>query len=558
MLLRNLNLHQAPSRQKRHEVGNGIGAKGRWRQSLTYFTFLVHFGMRLYQPYYSMTMHSCGEALRWTWSLELLQHLCLSKVPVDRQSPQHVAPFAQVAHACRQAGTRSSALSALKILQTARRLSAATSVLHVKVMGACSRSGDWASALTVLEQVGVDGVRPNLRTYTAALTASGIQLSWESAAFFLDSIRSSELHPAEETFDRVLETCRKVSSWAPALAYLRFMRRSHLMPDAIRFASAARALLNKNKIDEALAVLAEMRQCNLDVDVSARIVFTAGMGASADSMAWNRAVHLLCQFNAVGFQADVQLLCATASACRRANNWRDVLYLLGLGGIELDITAHNVAVSSCTCVLQWQWASNLLSCSQQAALQLDKFTLPSWMGLTSRSQVCGPQKDSGRFDIHQAASSWVGRSAWSRAAMLQSPGCRTDKRLCHAAVKFYEKTRRWKQAIGVLCDMHMFGLHPDIATLNAVFVACGQSRLWCTALDLMRQMPQLIVQKDMVSYDALVTVQGRETFWQGVVQLLLHSRLRPDRALLGRSIQILARADKPEMARALSTSGSIS
>ena len=431
MLLRNLNLHQAPSRQKRHEVGNGIGAKGRWRQSLTYFTFLVHFGMRLYQPYYSMTMHSCGEALRWTWSLELLQHLCLSKVPVDRQSPQHVAPFAQVAHACRQAGTRSSALSALKILQTARRLSAATSVLHVKVMGACSRSGDWASALTVLEQVGVDGVRPNLRTYTAALTASGIQLSWESAAFFLDSIRSSELHPAEETFDRVLETCRKVSSWAPALAYLRFMRRSHLMPDAIRFASAARALLNKNKIDEALAVLAEMRQCNLDVDVSARIVFTAGMGASADSMAWNRAVHLLCQFNAVGFEADVQLLCATASACRRANNWRDVLYLLGLGGIELDITAHNVAVSSCTCaraqaqrfrviascnrlflqceVLQWQWASNLLStelrrddkvkgpatwpclmlrgCSQQAALQLDKFTLPSWMGLTSRSQA---------------------------------------------------------------------------------------------------------------------------------------------------------------------------
>ncbi|CAE7379665.1 unnamed protein product [Symbiodinium sp. CCMP2456] len=356
-----LNLHQAPSRQKRHEVGMGIGANGRWRQSLAYFTFLVHLGMRLYQPYYSVTMHSCGEALLWTWSLELLQHLCLSKIAVDRQSPQHVAPFEQVAHACRQAGTRSSALNALKILQTARRLSAATWILHVKVMGACSRSGDWASALWVLEQVGVDGVRPNLRTYTAALTASGIQLSWESAAFLLDSIKSSELHPAQETFDRVLETCRKVSSWAPALAYLRHMRRSNLAPDAIRFASAARALLNKNMVDQALAVLGEMRQCNLDVDVSARIVFTAGMGASAGSMAWKRAVHLLCQFNAVGFEADVQLLCAAASACRRADNWRDVLYLLGVGGIELDITAHNVAVSSCACVLQWQWASNLLS-----------------------------------------------------------------------------------------------------------------------------------------------------------------------------------------------------
>eukprot|EP00439_Symbiodinium_sp_Y106_P042075 s2365_g5.t1 len=349
MLLEHLNIDRAPSRQKRHEVGTKIGAAGRWRQSLAYFTFLVRLGMRLYQPYYSMTMHSCGEALRWTWSLELLQHLCLSKVVVDSRSPQHVAPFEQVAHACRQASTRSSALSALKILQTARRLSAATSILHVKVMGACSRSGDWASALSVLEQVGVDGVRPHLRTYTAALTASGIQLSWESAAFLLNSMKSSELHPAEETFDRVLETCRKVSSWAPALAYLRHMRRNHLAPDAIRFASVARALLNKNMVDQALAVLGEMRQCNLDVDVSARIVFTAGMAASADLMAWKRAVQLLSQFNAVGFEADVQLLCAAATACRRADNWRDVLYLLGVGGIELDITAQNVAVNSCAC-----------------------------------------------------------------------------------------------------------------------------------------------------------------------------------------------------------------
>ena len=59
---------------------------------------------------------------------------------------------------------------------------------------------------------------------------------------------------------------------------------------------------------------------------------------------------------------------------------------------------------------------------------------------------------------------------------------------------------------------------------------------------------------------AEVTVQGRETFWQGVVHLLLHSRqpagfspgcamlrdaarrLRPDRALVGRSIQVLPAA----------------
>ena len=102
-------------------------------------------------------------------------------------------------------------------------------------------------------------------------------------------------------------------------------------------------------VDQALAVLGEMRQCNLDVDVSARIVFTAGMAASADLMAWKRAVQLLSQFNAVGFEADVQLLCAAATACRRADNWRDVLYLLGVGGIELDITAQNVAVNSCAC-----------------------------------------------------------------------------------------------------------------------------------------------------------------------------------------------------------------
>ena len=354
MLLAHLDLQRAPDRSARERVGLGMAALQRWRQSLAYFEFLAQFGMRPYQSYYSVTMHSCGEALRWDWSLELLFHLCRSSVAIQNiavAGSATEAAFLQAAYACRRAGSPSSARSALNILHTARRMSATTPNLYVQIMSACCRSSIWASTLMVLEQVGCDGLQPNLGTCTASLVACGMGLPWESAGFLLDCIEWKwHLHPIEGTFRPVLEACHSSSNWAPTLAYLRHMRLRHLRPDARRLASAARSLLKNKLADQALGVIGEMQECGMDAGFTARIVFTAGMQTCADSAAWSHASHLLGKFSAFGLEVDMQLLCAAASATRRAGLWTHVLRLLCVLGVEVDIASQNLAVSACACV----------------------------------------------------------------------------------------------------------------------------------------------------------------------------------------------------------------
>ena len=355
LLLAHLNLQQAPDRLIRQEVGVGIGAEQRWRQALAYFEFLVQFGMRPYQSYYSTTMRSCGKSLRWDWSLELLWNLCRAGIGVDvhLESMQIDGPFEQAAQACRHAGSWSCALSALKILQLARRVSAATSALYVKVMGACCCSRTWTGALTVLEQVSQDGLRPCLRTCTASLVACEIGSRWERSGLLLGSMEKWHLHPVEGTFNPVLEACHSASNWASTLAYLRHMSQSYFVPDARRYASTARALLKNRMIDGALGIIGEMQQFDLDVGVTGPIVFTASMRSFAESVAWRQAIQALGHYFDYGLQADMQLLCAVATACRRADSWSHVLRVLGHAGIEVDITAQNLAISACACV----WAT---------------------------------------------------------------------------------------------------------------------------------------------------------------------------------------------------------
>ena len=346
-------LQQVPDRTACLQVGSKVGAENRWQQALAYFRHLLQFGMRPYQSYYSATMHACGQALRWAWGIDLLWHLCSAPgIAVEFSGARELetlSPFDQAAHVCRDAGSPSGGHNALKILKAARQFGAAKSGLYVQVMSACCRSRMWASALAVLDQVEIDGLQPSLRTCTAASVAWELGLHWESAGLLLDCMDWKwHLNPHEGTYRPVMEACHKASSWVPMLVYLRDMPAKHgLRPKAERFASAARALLKHNHVDQALGILRRMQDYHLDVSIAGPIIFTAGMGTFAASAAWSRAGNLLCKYSSSGLEVDIQLLCACATAFRRAGSWVHVICLLGAYDIGADITAQNLAVGAC-------------------------------------------------------------------------------------------------------------------------------------------------------------------------------------------------------------------
>lgn len=102
-------------------------------------------------------------------------------------------------------------------------------------------------------------------------------------------------------------------------------------------------------------------------------------------------------------------------------------------------------------------------------------------------------------------------------------GAPVTNRMYCSCIAHMARSKRWKEALGILRRMRGKGVVPTSATYNAAITACGNAGQGGQALEVLQEMRDADdVQPDVVSYTAAISACGTE--WRTALELLAEMR----------------------------------
>lgn len=91
-------------------------------------------------------------------------------------------------------------------------------------IGACEKGHQWEQALHLLSEMLQCGLDPNIITCSSVISACEKGLQWERALQLLLEVKQASMHPTAVTYNAVISACEKCEQWQRALELLSEMR----------------------------------------------------------------------------------------------------------------------------------------------------------------------------------------------------------------------------------------------------------------------------------------------------------------------------------------------
>ncbi|CAE8617339.1 unnamed protein product [Polarella glacialis] len=425
----------------------------------------------------------------------------------------------------------------------------------------------WTGALELLSQAKGYGLRPDVVTFSATVSACARGHRWEHVLEILSEMRHAQAAPNALTVTNALGSL--VSNWKVALELVMGASAGRVTPDVVCFGSALSAFEKCKAWEQVLAMLPVMRRRAVPPNV---VTWNSAASACEKAGQWRRALQVFATLRSGrdGLEPTVITLNAVVSACEKAARWAEALALLGLALGHPSFPApstvtFNAAISACEKAAQGLSARQLLHEMTSSASSWQAVPLPNVVTFNAAISACeksgdwewalqllqsllgygGPggvalEPDCCSFGATASALSrgsfWAGCLQLLQACRLRSVPpdgfiCNSVLSACHRA---QQPDRSWR----LLEEMMTRGPSPDLVAFNSAIAACealGPSALglgrWQQALKLLAQLRAARLRPDAQSYNGALNACGGAGQWRTALLLvreLCRDGLRPD------------------------------
>eukprot|EP00397_Hematodinium_sp_SG-2012_P022582 GEMP01023409.1.p1 GENE.GEMP01023409.1~~GEMP01023409.1.p1 ORF type:complete len:610 (+),score=129.07 GEMP01023409.1:70-1899(+) len=348
-----------------------------------------------------------------------------------------------------------------------------TVVSYNTAMSACKSSRRYGSAddaplwhhavLLLRTMKDKDGLLPNVKSYSACITACEKGGNWQVACRLLHEMQESTcITPNTIAYSACISVCAVGRAWDVALQLLEKMQRDRIPRDVIAYSSAITACQSDGQWMSALHLLDDM-QTREGLEPNT-ITFNAAIAACAADGQWVQALSLLRVMTTMTqkrARPDVFSFSAAISACEKGNQWRHAVSLLLHGmpnaSISPNVISYSAAISACARAKEWLQAMQL-------------------------------------FNRMVSATSNGG------------PDFPPDVIACNAMLSACEKSAQWEYALSLLDSMtSVYQLQPTRISINAAISACDKGGRWEYALALFHSLRGSYgLSPDLISYQSVI------------------------------------------------------
>ncbi|CAK9044454.1 unnamed protein product [Durusdinium trenchii] len=382
----------------------------------------------------------------------------------------------------------------------------------VKTWSSGSSHGSWSLGLREVLGMQRCGLKLDVVNFGMLVRECGDAMKWRIGSNLFSVMQAWSVQPNARVYGAFINSFG-ASNWQLSVSSLESMARRGILRDKLCFDACSRACKSAGSWTLALQ-MQDMAQLRTDGVRSPTFLETPDQ--------WQAALITLRAARCAGFQVDIPLLSAAASACEA--KWAEAARLLTVScsaSIKSNEGLHNIVLSSAMKRRNWEVAVGTAVAMEQLRLPLDMFGLSGLIGeydwelsmhflaystLSDMSDVC-----------HNAAISAcenMGRNSkgWQLAAcLLLSLFCIRLGNIAtsisfNAAISASAASRKWQMAMQEFRSMTEMHMNQDDVSFNALISSLEKTGKWELALALLRRMGQLHLPPDEFSYNAAINV----------------------------------------------------
>ncbi|CAM9959516.1 unnamed protein product, partial [Ectocarpus sp. 8 AP-2014] len=432
---------------------------------------------------------------------------------------------------------------------------------------ALARCGRWRQALAILDHMRFTANAAEAAAATAleADPAAGI----DGGAAMLPPAPAA-VRPDVFSYSAAITACGNCGEWRRALALLRVMREQGVPPNVVSYNAAAHACVgDQRKLGET-----RMNGNNGVAEPRGRAAEEEKEGEEEEEEGWALVLGLMEEMRAEGVAPDVFTFTTAITACGKAGQWEralDLLEEMGGGGdgddrlrrrrtgvlIAPDVASINAAISACARAGQWESALGLLgrmaaraggglvsssaggvssdddddaeqgdAAASSAAFSSGTAAAPDLRGSSGRGSSRDTRKGVGRTAAAGAAGGTGGGAAWPAA----------DAVSFNSAMEACAIAGRWREGTALLPRMLKVGVRPDVCSYGGHLACLRAGGQWQRAVEVLDEMTKAApkagtgiggsgeeaagVSPDLGCYAAVISTLGEAGRWKQALDLL--------------------------------------
>lgn len=195
--------------------------------------------------------------------------------------------------------------SKMQVDAVAKQLGKPRSVREAnKLIVAWGRAKECRRATTILETMRLDGLAPELKTYSAAMTACEKVGEWEGAIELLHEMQREGIRPDVISFNAAMAACLKGGNYERALGLLDGIPAAGVEPDVITLGTAIAVCVRGKFYERALALKVEMQRRGLPLGTP---VYSSLMECCRKLGRWEQGLALLEEVRVNGLVANAMI-----------------------------------------------------------------------------------------------------------------------------------------------------------------------------------------------------------------------------------------------------------
>ncbi|CAE7377375.1 unnamed protein product, partial [Symbiodinium sp. CCMP2456] len=268
-------------------------------------------------------------------------------------------------------------------------------------------------------------------------------------------------------------------------------------------------------------VLQAMRRGQVQANV---FHYSAGISACELTSAWDAAIDMVSSLPSMRLMPDIVVLNTAASTCGQPGRWQPALHLLGSTtgmDLEADIISFNASLGACGTAGRWREAAGLLFEAAVGAVKASPVTLNATI------DACAEQWDTALkllefMKVSLLEATCISFNSTINACEKGAASFRPAAReMIRDDISGPSSLSDWPRATFLLDAMRQRGLLPDIFGFNSAVSACEKAVAgWEVPLQLLQQMEDLRVAKDVVSYSSTISAHEKVGLWEASLGLV--------------------------------------
>ena len=530
------------------------GREGQWRAAVDLLQQLRDDHGTIDNGCYSEAMCACRKGGAWKVALTLYE---------DLPAPDVYTTSNAIA-ACEPTGQWKRALAILDAQP------AANAICVNAAISACSSAGQWQEAVKLLERLeaqspppsanvaagssrrgrrqdrrprgrGEDPNGPSARSYASAMTACTRNGQWQSALELWERLEARGLADGA-AYGAAVAACAKGAQAAKAMRLIGAMRRAGVpgYGDVRVYNAALMACANAKSWPPARQLLTDMRRWGVVPTVR---TYNGALAAAASARRWQAAVRVLESMELEGISPDAVSFGTAIAACERARQWRVAVELYSAArayGVA-DVGAANSVISALARGPGWAAALGVLRQMDgrdqgEGGAGAPLYDPPNakyvTLGRVSYGDAASPPQQQAllRPDARSYGPVLMAMARahqWRRALELidgemTGKGMRVGAYAGCAVITALGRHRQWERALELLHAID----RPNVACFTAAAGACGRCGEGEAALALLDEMDFLGIVPDPRALQTVAWAAGRGSGWTASLATL--RRLRAD------------------------------